>query len=43
MSDAAVLTRLGIGWQIGVPSGWGTYGVNLAVELTRLGTLSCPL
>ncbi len=35
MSDAAVLTRLGIGWQIGVPSGWGTYGVNLAVELTR--------
>ncbi len=35
MSDAAALTRLGIGWQIGVPSGWGTYGVNLAVELVR--------
>jgi glycosyltransferase involved in cell wall biosynthesis len=30
-------TRLGIGWQIGVPSGWGVYGVNLALELSRLG------
>ncbi len=29
--------RLGLGWQVGVPSGWGTYGVNLAVELTRKG------
>ena len=28
-------TRLGIGWQIGVPSGWGVYGVNLALELAR--------
>jgi glycosyltransferase involved in cell wall biosynthesis len=27
--------RLGIGWQVGVPSGWGTYGVNLAVQLAR--------
>jgi glycosyltransferase involved in cell wall biosynthesis len=27
--------RLGIGWQIGVPSGWGVYGVNLALELAR--------
>ncbi|MCB2109098.1 MAG: glycosyltransferase family 4 protein [Rhodobacteraceae bacterium] len=27
--------RIGIGWQVGVPSGWGTYGVNLAVELAR--------
>ncbi len=29
--------RMGIGWQIGVPSGWGVYGVNLALELARLG------
>ncbi|MDX2145644.1 MAG: glycosyltransferase family 4 protein [Rhodospirillaceae bacterium] len=28
---------LGIGWQIGVPSGWGVYGVNLALELARSG------
>jgi glycosyltransferase involved in cell wall biosynthesis len=27
--------KMGIGWQIGVPSGWGTYGVNLALELAR--------
>jgi len=31
------LTRLGIGWQLGVPSGWGVYGVNLALELARCG------
>ena len=35
MSDKAAFNRVGIGWQIGVPSGWGTYGVNLAVELSR--------
>src|SRR5690349_19197863 len=29
--------RLGIAWQVGVPSGWGTYGVNLAVQLARKG------
>jgi glycosyltransferase involved in cell wall biosynthesis len=28
-------SKVGIGWQIGVPSGWGTYGVNLAVELAK--------
>lgn len=26
---------VGIGWQVGLPSGWGTYGVNLALELAR--------
>ncbi|MBL8645398.1 MAG: glycosyltransferase family 4 protein [Rhodospirillaceae bacterium] len=31
------LGKLGIGWQLGVPSGWGTYGVNLALELARRG------
>lgn len=30
-------TDLGIGWQVGVASGWGTYGTNLAVELVRRG------
>jgi glycosyltransferase involved in cell wall biosynthesis len=29
--------EVGIGWEVGVPSGWGTYGVNLAVELARMG------
>ena len=29
--------RIGIGWQVGVASGWGTYGTNLAVELVRRG------
>jgi glycosyltransferase involved in cell wall biosynthesis len=28
---------LGIGWQVGVPSGWGTYGLNLAIQLARKG------
>jgi glycosyltransferase involved in cell wall biosynthesis len=28
---------VGIGWQIGVPSGWGTYGTNLAAELAARG------
>ena len=27
--------QIGIGWQVGVPSGWGVYGVNLALELAR--------
>lgn len=26
-----------IGWQVGVPSGWGTYGLNLALQLTDKG------
>lgn len=30
-------SAIGIGWQLGVPSGWGTYGVNLALELARRG------
>lgn len=30
-------TDLGIGWQGGVASGWGTYGVNLAVEAVKHG------
>ena len=29
--------KLGIAWQVGLPSGWGTYGVNLAVELAKRG------
>ena len=31
--------RLGLGWQVGVPSGWGTYGVNLAVQLALKGVM----
>lgn len=31
------MSVIGIGWQIGVPSGWGTYGTNLAYEITRAG------
>jgi len=26
-----------IGWQVGVPSGWGTYGLNLALQLCEKG------
>ncbi len=26
-----------IGWQVGVPSGWGTYGLNLALQLGEKG------
>lgn len=29
--------QLALGWQVGVPSGWGTYGINLAVQLVRKG------
>ncbi len=29
-------SQVGIGWEVGVPSGWGTYGTNLAVELARI-------
>lgn len=34
---AGNFSQVGIGWTIGMPSGWGTYGVNLAVELARKG------
>ena len=34
---AESFSKVGIGWQVGVPSGWGTYGVNLAVELAKRG------
>ncbi|MEQ9449478.1 MAG: glycosyltransferase family 4 protein [Rhodospirillaceae bacterium] len=37
MSGKAAFESVGIGWHVGVPSGWGTYGVNLAVELARRG------
>ncbi len=30
-------SHVGIGWTVGVPSGWGTYGANLAYELARRG------
>ena len=31
------MTKLGIGWEVGVASGWGMYGLNLALELARAG------
>lgn len=31
--------KIGIGWQVGTPSGWGTYGYNLALELARRGIM----
>lgn len=31
------LKHVGIGWTVGVPSGWGTYGSSLAIELARTG------
>jgi hypothetical protein len=34
------ITQVGIGWEVGVPGGWGTYGVNLGVELARKKALS---
>lgn len=33
----AAMREIGIGWQVGVASGWGTYGTNLAVELAARG------
>src|SRR5438552_990845 len=33
----STFTQMGIGWQLGIASGWGTYGVNLAVQLARRG------
>lgn len=31
--SSATFEPVVIGWQVGVPSGWGTYGLNLAVQL----------
>ena len=31
------MQRIGIGWEVGVPSGWGMYGLNLALDLRRRG------
>ncbi len=31
------LDNVCIGWQVGSPSGWGVYGLNLAVQAARLG------
>src|SRR4051812_274172 len=31
------LTQIGIGWEVGVPSGWGTYGLKLSLDLVRRG------
>ena len=28
---------IGIGWEVGLPSGWGMYGLNLALDLVRRG------
>src|SRR3954470_22368813 len=28
---------IGLGWEVGVPSGWGMYGLNLSLELVRRG------
>ena len=34
---AGDFSQVAIGWTVGVPSGWGTYGANLAIELARKG------
>jgi glycosyltransferase involved in cell wall biosynthesis len=31
------LERIAIGWEVGLPSGWGMYGLNLALDLVRRG------
>ena len=33
----ASFSGVGIGWEVGVPSGWGMYGLNLSLELVRRG------
>jgi glycosyltransferase involved in cell wall biosynthesis len=33
----AAFSEIGIGWEIGVLSGWGMYGLNLCLELVRRG------
>ncbi len=32
-----MIKTLGIGWHLGVPSGWGTYGTNLSLQLAQKG------
>jgi glycosyltransferase involved in cell wall biosynthesis len=32
-----MIDRLGIGWTVGLKSGWGTYGLNLAVQCALKG------
>lgn len=32
---AVGFSQIGVGWQVGVPSGWGTYGTNLALALAQ--------
>ena len=32
---AGNFSQAGIGWDVGMPSGWGTYGTNLAYEFAR--------
>jgi glycosyltransferase involved in cell wall biosynthesis len=39
----STFTQMGIGWQLGIASGWGTYGVNLAVQLARRGIVPALL
>lgn len=31
------MAGIGIGWEVGLPSGWGMYGLNLALDLARRG------
>lgn len=31
------MAGIGIGWEVGLPSGWGMYGLNLALDLVRRG------
>jgi glycosyltransferase involved in cell wall biosynthesis len=33
----AAFSEIGIGWEIGVLSGWGMYGLNLSLDLVRRG------
>ncbi|MGB0695478.1 MAG: glycosyltransferase family 4 protein [Rhodospirillaceae bacterium] len=35
--------KIGIGWQVGLPSGWGTYGMNLTLRLVTQGHQPVPL
>ncbi|MCK5296570.1 MAG: glycosyltransferase family 4 protein [Alphaproteobacteria bacterium] len=38
-----MLKKLGIGWEIGLPSGWGVYGLNLSMQLARRKISPVPL
>ncbi len=37
MAVVKSLERIAIGWEVGLPSGWGMYGLNLALDLVRRG------